>query len=98
VSYRGSEFRIGRVKKPNKDFAIVEIEGKNIVTQNMEKPSSWTKWVNDGPDRKLTWIIDRSVSQGSGFIGKIQQEGEQIRVFKLNPESMLLECSLALQE
>lgn len=61
--------------------------GVQYLTQNMNKNSTWTHWVNTKENRTLTWRI-----KNNHYTHRIQSENGITYVYQLNPE-LLIEVS-----
>lgn len=66
IFHDGRDYPVEVKDNPSQSFRSVTVDGRLIITQNMRKNSSNTRWVNERSGNKLTWII-----LNGQYIGKI---------------------------
>ena len=57
VIFRGNAYPVEVLNDFKRLFRRVIIENRIIITQNLRKPSMWTRYCNESPYNHVTWLI-----------------------------------------
>lgn len=73
ISFEGRNYPVIVVKNAQKNFRLVKIKGRTIITQNLRKQSSNTDWCLKNPSNWITWVI----SPQNEYVGMVRSYRRQ---------------------
>ena len=92
VEFKGKTYSVFTIDSTTRSFRSCNVGKISIVTQNLKKPSSNTRWVLEDKRRQLSWIF-----VDNNYHGKVSAEPMEdelvYKVWKLNPDRIVLQDS-----